>query len=109
MINKTPRCNCPDALKGNHCKHLLFIFKKVCTSMLSLIRSILNPFSPPGFPSLVVLLPKVHPHTPSPYPQLISAISLPKALLTTELKTIFAEELLIPNDVMNLQIRDNIY
>ncbi|KAG5721385.1 Mitogen-activated protein kinase kinase kinase 1 [Termitomyces sp. T112] len=28
-IDHQPRCNCPDALKGNHCKHILFIFLKV--------------------------------------------------------------------------------
>ncbi|KAG6852372.1 hypothetical protein C0991_000279 [Blastosporella zonata] len=28
-IDRTPRCNCPDALKGNHCKHILFIYLKV--------------------------------------------------------------------------------
>ena len=27
-IDRTPRCNCPDALKGNHCKHILFILIK---------------------------------------------------------------------------------
>ncbi|KAA1468285.1 hypothetical protein DENSPDRAFT_833540 [Dentipellis sp. KUC8613] len=29
VIDKVPSCNCPDALKGNHCKHLLFIYLKV--------------------------------------------------------------------------------
>ncbi|KAI0673012.1 hypothetical protein C8Q78DRAFT_969499 [Trametes maxima] len=29
VIEKKPSCNCPDALKGNHCKHILFIFLKV--------------------------------------------------------------------------------
>ncbi|KAI0664601.1 hypothetical protein C8Q70DRAFT_1987 [Cubamyces menziesii] len=29
VIDKKPSCNCPDALKGNHCKHILFIFLKV--------------------------------------------------------------------------------
>ncbi|KZO97068.1 hypothetical protein CALVIDRAFT_454547, partial [Calocera viscosa TUFC12733] len=28
-IDKVPACNCPDALKGNHCKHILFVFLKV--------------------------------------------------------------------------------
>ncbi|KAI0087842.1 hypothetical protein BDY19DRAFT_227057 [Irpex rosettiformis] len=28
-IQKLPSCNCPDALKGNHCKHTLFIYAKV--------------------------------------------------------------------------------
>ncbi|KZT69892.1 hypothetical protein DAEQUDRAFT_726214 [Daedalea quercina L-15889] len=29
IIDKTPSCNCPDATKGNHCKHILFVFLKV--------------------------------------------------------------------------------
>ncbi|KIP11425.1 hypothetical protein PHLGIDRAFT_474436 [Phlebiopsis gigantea 11061_1 CR5-6] len=29
VIGNVPSCNCPDALKGNHCKHILFIFTKV--------------------------------------------------------------------------------
>ncbi|KDR69269.1 hypothetical protein GALMADRAFT_230775 [Galerina marginata CBS 339.88] len=29
VIDHKPRCNCPDAVKGNHCKHILFIFLKV--------------------------------------------------------------------------------
>ncbi|THG97957.1 hypothetical protein EW026_g4159 [Hermanssonia centrifuga] len=28
-IDKKPSCNCPDASKGNHCKHILFIYAKV--------------------------------------------------------------------------------
>ncbi|KAF4615107.1 hypothetical protein D9613_013017 [Agrocybe pediades] len=28
-IDKLPRCNCPDSVKGNHCKHILFVFLKV--------------------------------------------------------------------------------
>ena len=28
-IDKFPSCNCPDASKGNHCKHILFIYLKV--------------------------------------------------------------------------------
>ncbi|KAJ6471811.1 hypothetical protein C8R47DRAFT_1147143 [Mycena vitilis] len=28
-IQRTPSCNCPDAQKGNHCKHILFIYLKV--------------------------------------------------------------------------------
>lgn len=27
-IDKLPGCNCPDASKGNHCKHLIFVFLK---------------------------------------------------------------------------------
>ncbi|KAG8962748.1 hypothetical protein FRC03_003843 [Tulasnella sp. 419] len=29
VIDKLPSCDCPDAAKGNHCKHILFIFLKV--------------------------------------------------------------------------------
>ncbi|KLO14892.1 hypothetical protein SCHPADRAFT_825594 [Schizopora paradoxa] len=29
VIDRNPRCNCPDATKGNHCKHILFIYLKV--------------------------------------------------------------------------------
>ncbi|KAH9946354.1 uncharacterized protein BXZ73DRAFT_95853 [Epithele typhae] len=29
VIDKKPSCDCPDATKGNHCKHILFIFLKV--------------------------------------------------------------------------------
>ncbi|KAG2019600.1 hypothetical protein CC2G_005023 [Coprinopsis cinerea AmutBmut pab1-1] len=29
VIDKIPSCTCPDAMKGNHCKHILFIFTKV--------------------------------------------------------------------------------
>ncbi|KZT50867.1 hypothetical protein CALCODRAFT_535222 [Calocera cornea HHB12733] len=28
-VDKVPACNCPDALKGNHCKHILFVMLKV--------------------------------------------------------------------------------
>ncbi|KAH6886695.1 hypothetical protein BKA70DRAFT_1123082 [Coprinopsis sp. MPI-PUGE-AT-0042] len=28
-IDKIPRCSCPDSQKGNHCKHILFVFTKV--------------------------------------------------------------------------------
>ncbi|KAH6887307.1 hypothetical protein BKA70DRAFT_1409685 [Coprinopsis sp. MPI-PUGE-AT-0042] len=28
-IDKLPRCSCPDSQKGNHCKHILFVFTKV--------------------------------------------------------------------------------
>ncbi|KAJ3477870.1 hypothetical protein NLI96_g10165 [Meripilus lineatus] len=29
VIDKKPSCSCPDSMKGNHCKHILFIFLKV--------------------------------------------------------------------------------
>ncbi|KAF9258205.1 hypothetical protein L218DRAFT_742380 [Marasmius fiardii PR-910] len=28
-ISNLPNCNCPDSLKGNHCKHIMFVFFKV--------------------------------------------------------------------------------
>jgi hypothetical protein len=28
-ISHIPSCSCPDATKGNHCKHLIFVFLKV--------------------------------------------------------------------------------
>ncbi|KAF8177222.1 hypothetical protein BJ912DRAFT_1024225 [Pholiota molesta] len=29
VVDHKPRCNCPDAAKGNHCKHIVFIMLKV--------------------------------------------------------------------------------
>jgi len=29
LIDKLPSCDCPDASKGNHCKHILFVYLKV--------------------------------------------------------------------------------
>lgn len=29
VIDKLPSCDCPDAGKGNHCKHILFVYLKV--------------------------------------------------------------------------------
>ncbi|KAK0448525.1 hypothetical protein EV421DRAFT_1782786 [Armillaria borealis] len=29
VIDHIPRCDCPDASKGNHCKHIIFVFIKV--------------------------------------------------------------------------------
>jgi len=29
VIDKLPSCDCPDASKGNHCKHIMFVFLKV--------------------------------------------------------------------------------
>ncbi|KAF9460642.1 hypothetical protein BDZ94DRAFT_1311296 [Collybia nuda] len=62
-IDHKPSCDCPDALKGNHCKHILFIFLK------------------------------------GPILQVSQASGswYQKALLTSELETIFAEAPLAPN------------
>ncbi|KAF8163789.1 hypothetical protein B0H34DRAFT_650575 [Crassisporium funariophilum] len=69
-IDHRPRCNCPDACKGNHCKHILFILLKV----LQVPRS--------------------------------SDYWYQKALLTSELETIFAEAPLAPNSVAHAHIRE---
>ncbi|GLB41179.1 putative RING finger domain protein [Lyophyllum shimeji] len=69
-IDHKPSCNCPDHLKGNHCKHILFIFLKV-----------LQVSQESGF-------------------------WYQKALLTSELETIFAEAPLAPNSVAHRRIRD---
>ncbi|GAA5915396.1 hypothetical protein JCM5296_005995 [Sporobolomyces johnsonii] len=73
-IGKMPSCNCPDGLKGNHCKHILFVFLKILqvpqTSNLGV--------------SLASLLPS--PASPLPPPLLWYQ----SALLTPELRAIFA-------------------
>lgn len=28
-ISHIPKCTCPDASKGNHCKHIIFVFLKI--------------------------------------------------------------------------------
>ncbi|KAH8829453.1 hypothetical protein DL96DRAFT_1598170 [Flagelloscypha sp. PMI_526] len=68
-ISHLPKCTCPDALKGNHCKHILFVFFKVL-------------------------------HVP-----MISTHWYQKALLTSELETIFGNAPLAPNHVTNPQIQ----
>ncbi|KAH7930785.1 hypothetical protein BV22DRAFT_999663 [Leucogyrophana mollusca] len=70
IINKTPSCNCPDATKGNHCKHILFIYLKV----LQVSQE--------------------------------SGLWYQKALLTSELETIFAQAPAAPNSVAQQRVRD---
>ncbi|THH17412.1 hypothetical protein EW146_g3413 [Bondarzewia mesenterica] len=70
IIDKKPSCSCPDHLKGNHCKHILFIFLKV----LQVTQS--------------------------------SGYWYQKALLTSELETIFAQAPLAPNALAHPRIRD---
>ena len=45
-ITNLPTCDCPDALKGNHCKHLLFVMLKVLhvpsTSTLAYQKALLT-------------------------------------------------------------------
>ncbi|KAF5378349.1 hypothetical protein D9615_008763 [Tricholomella constricta] len=69
-IDKNPSCNCPDAAKGNHCKHILFIFLKV----LQVTQA--------------------------------SGVWYQKALLTSELETVFAEAPLAPNSIAHPRIRE---
>ncbi|KAJ7732333.1 hypothetical protein DFH07DRAFT_906092 [Mycena maculata] len=69
-IQHRPSCNCPDAQKGNHCKHILFIFFKV----LQVTQA--------------------------------SGLWYQKALLTTELETIFAQAPLAPNALAHPRIRE---
>ncbi|KAJ7604481.1 hypothetical protein FB45DRAFT_1070388 [Roridomyces roridus] len=69
-IQQRPSCNCPDAQKGNHCKHILFIYLKV----LQVPQS--------------------------------SGSWYQKALLTSELETVFAEAPLAPNALAHPRIRE---
>ncbi|KAJ6468239.1 hypothetical protein C8R45DRAFT_1018007 [Mycena sanguinolenta] len=69
-IQHKPSCDCPDAQKGNHCKHILFIYLKV------------------------LQVPQSSGHW------------YQKALLTTELESIFANAPLAPNAVANPRIRE---
>ncbi|KAF8801681.1 hypothetical protein BYT27DRAFT_7235662 [Phlegmacium glaucopus] len=69
-IDHKPRCNCPDACRGNHCKHIVFIFLKV----LQVAQT--------------------------------SGYWYQKALLTSELETIFAQAPLAPNSIAHAHIRE---
>ncbi|TFK60764.1 hypothetical protein BDN72DRAFT_890276 [Pluteus cervinus] len=69
VIAQTPSCSCPDATKGNHCKHILFVFLKV----LQVSQS--------------------------------SNVWYQKALLTSELSSIFTSAPLAPNSVQHPRIR----
>ncbi|KAJ7352167.1 hypothetical protein DFH08DRAFT_858095 [Mycena albidolilacea] len=69
-IQQKPSCDCPDAQKGNHCKHILFIYLKV----LQVTQS--------------------------------SGHWYQKALLTSELESIFANAPLAPNAIANPRIRE---
>ncbi|OBZ69139.1 hypothetical protein A0H81_10892 [Grifola frondosa] len=88
VIDKKPSCSCPDALKGNHCKHILFIFLKGrLYGFLSWNRS----------------------HGARPTVLQVAQTSgswYQKALLTSELEDIFARAPLAPNAVAHPRIRD---
>ncbi|KAI0004228.1 hypothetical protein BJV74DRAFT_809981 [Russula compacta] len=70
IIGSSPSCNCPDATRGNHCKHILFIFLKV----LQVPQS--------------------------------SNLWYQKALLTSELQSIFANAPRAPNALAHDKVRD---
>ncbi|KAJ7082650.1 hypothetical protein B0H15DRAFT_852239 [Mycena belliarum] len=69
-IEHKPSCNCPDAQKGNHCKHILFIFLKVLQVAYT------------------------------------SGFWYQKALLTSELTTMFENAPLAPNALAHPRIRE---
>ncbi|KAJ7874897.1 hypothetical protein B0H13DRAFT_1632922 [Mycena leptocephala] len=69
-IQHKPSCDCPDAQKGNHCKHILFIYLKV----LQVTQA--------------------------------SGVWYQKALLTSELETIFSNAPLAPNALAHPRIRE---
>ncbi|XP_006457740.1 hypothetical protein AGABI2DRAFT_63594 [Agaricus bisporus var. bisporus H97] len=70
-IDHKPKCSCPDnAIRGNHCKHIMFIFLKV------------------------LLVP------------ITSHIWYQKALLTSELETVFAQAPEAPNSVTHPRVLD---
>lgn len=52
IIGKVPTCNCPDALKGNQCKHILYGMYP--SSLLFFIAILITPYH--------------HYHYPYPYP-----------------------------------------
>ncbi|KAJ7494832.1 hypothetical protein B0H11DRAFT_2003546 [Mycena galericulata] len=69
-IQQNPSCDCPDAQKGNHCKHILFIYLKV----LQVTQA--------------------------------SGYWYQRALLTSELESIFANAPLAPNALAHPRIRE---
>ncbi|GAA5923677.1 hypothetical protein JCM1841_004824 [Sporobolomyces salmonicolor] len=70
-IGKTPSCNCPDGMKGNHCKHILFVLLKI--------------LQVPQTSNLGVSLASLH--LPPRHPLFLWYQS---ALLSSELRAIFA-------------------
>ncbi|KZP29081.1 hypothetical protein FIBSPDRAFT_851927 [Athelia psychrophila] len=70
VIDKTPSCTCPDATKGNHCKHIIFVYLKVLNVSTA------------------------------------SGLWYQKALLTSELQTIFDQAPPAPNSVAHQRVRD---
>ena len=113
-------CSGPDALKGNHCKHIvcgfsllvrpsqlkhplqLFVFLKVCNNLANFLLTkccVLGPWCQSG---IHLLLPEVRPS--SPYPLAGLAFLVSRALLQTELQEIFANAPAAPNSTANSHI-----
>ncbi|RXW14068.1 hypothetical protein EST38_g11788 [Candolleomyces aberdarensis] len=80
-IGTTPKCNCPDAGKGNHCKHIV-----------------------PQSSNLWYQ--KYEPSSLQTISLLISITSFTRALLTSELETIFANAPAAPNAVTNRRVQE---
>ncbi|CCM05137.1 uncharacterized protein FIBRA_07345 [Fibroporia radiculosa] len=88
IIDKRPSCNCPDATKGNHCKHILFVFLKGAHPI-----------------SQMLLIDEPIPHVVLQVTQ-ASGYWYQKALLTSELDDIFQHAPRAPNDVTNAHVRE---
>ncbi|KAJ2923755.1 hypothetical protein H1R20_g13336, partial [Candolleomyces eurysporus] len=89
-IGTTPKCNCPDAGKGNHCKHILFVMTKVLQVPQS--SNLWYQKYEPSFLKTISLL--------------ILITSFTRALLTSELETIFANAPAAPNAVTNRRVQE---
>ncbi|KAF7335749.1 hypothetical protein MVEN_02230600 [Mycena venus] len=87
-IQQRPSCDCPDAQKGNHCKHILFIYLKV----LQVTQS-----SGHWYQKYFVTFPVT---------QNIADSSFLRALLTSELESIFENAPLAPNALAHPRIRE---
>ncbi|PPQ64818.1 hypothetical protein CVT26_002650 [Gymnopilus dilepis] len=85
-IDHKPRCNCPDAMKGNHCKHIVGSGFAQLHAAVSLT---LTNNTPP-----VLQVPQSSGHW------------YQKALLTSELQEIFANAPLAPNSIAHAHVRE---
>src|SRR5258706_5541149 len=113
-------CSGPDALKGNHCKHIvrgfsllvspsqlkhplqLFVFLKVCSKLAGFLLTKCCVLGPWRQSSLHLLLPEVRPS--SPYPVVGLTFFVSRALLKTELEEIFAKAPAAPNSAADSRI-----
>ncbi|KAF8236732.1 hypothetical protein L208DRAFT_1390229 [Tricholoma matsutake] len=86
IIDRRPSCNCPDATKGNHCKHIVrtldhYVYVATIDMQLFIFLKVLQVTQ-------------------------ASTYWYQKALLTSELETIFSEAPLAPNSVAHPRIRE---